>query len=155
MVNDQQLVAAIEKDVDSVLELLFKKPDSSLTLKQESEMTAEEIREKRSQSGLITRLYDNLIAGMKDVIVKAGPGKDSELYRNVSSTILLDFVVKHGSISALDDDIKDLTQRIDVLEVYLAKREERYWKQFTAMEKAINMMNQQSAWLMMHFGNGF
>jgi len=155
VVNDQQLVAAIEKDADSVLELLFKKPDSSLTLKQESEMTAEEIREKRSQSGLITRLYDNLIAGMKDVIVKAGPGKDSELYRNVSSTILLDFVVKHGSISALDDDIKDLTQRIDVLEVYLAKREERYWKQFTAMEKAINMMNQQSAWLMMHFGNGF
>ncbi len=155
VVNDQKLVEAIEKDADSVLELLFKKPDSSLTLKQESEMTAEEIREKRSQSGLITRLYDNLIAGMKDVIVKAGPGKDSELYRNVSSTILLDFVVKHGSISALDDDIKDLTQRIDVLEVYLAKREERYWKQFTAMEKAINMMNQQSAWLMMHFGNGF
>ena len=64
VINEQKLVEAIEKDADSVLELLFKKPDSSLTTKQESKMTAEEIQEKRSQSGLITRLYDNLIAGM-------------------------------------------------------------------------------------------
>lgn len=154
VIDDQKLVEAIEKDADSVLELLFKKPDSSLTVKQESQMTAEEIQEKRSQSGLITRLYDNLIAGMKDVIVKAGPGNDIELHRNVSSTMLLDFVVDYGSISMLEDDMDDLTKKINTLEIYLAKREERYWNQFTAMEKAIDRMNQQSAWLAQQFGGG-
>jgi flagellar hook-associated protein 2 len=154
VINEQKLVEAIEKDADSVLELLFKKPDSSLTTKQESKMTAEEIQEKRSQSGLITRLYDNLIAGMKDVIVKAGPGNDSGLYRNVSSTMLLDFVVDYGSISMLEDNMDDLTKKINTLETYLAKREERYWRQFTEMEKAINLMNQQSLWLAQQFGGG-
>ena len=152
MIDSAKLTKAIERDADGVLELLFKKPDSSLTLKQESEMTAAEIAEKRSQSGLITRLYDNVIAGMKDVISKAGPGNDVELYRSVNSTMLIDFVVEHGSISMLDRDMGHLDKRIDTLEVYLVKKENRYWSQFTAMEKAIQRMNQQSAWIAQQFG---
>ncbi|MDD4146573.1 MAG: flagellar filament capping protein FliD, partial [Clostridia bacterium] len=107
-----------------------------------------------SQSGLITRLYDNAIAGMKNVITRAGIGGDSDLYRNVNSTILLDFVVDHGSISMLDRDVVRLEQRIRTLNQYLSKRETRYWKQFTAMEKAVNQMNQQSAWMAQQFGGG-
>jgi len=152
MIDSSKLTKAIERDADSVLELLFKKPESSLALKQESTLTAAEIAEKRSQSGLITRLYDNVIAGMKDVISKAGPGNDVELYRNVNSTILIDFVVEHGSISMLDRDMGHLEKRIDTLEIYLAKKETRYWSQFTAMEKAMQRMNQQSAWIAQQFG---
>ena len=88
------------------------------------------------------------------MIVKAGPGNDSGLYRNVSSTMLLDFVVDYGSISMLEDNMDDLTKKINTLETYLAKREERYWRQFTEMEKAINLMNQQSLWLAQQFGGG-
>ena len=38
---------------------------------------------------------------------------------------------------------------------YLISVENRYWKQFTAMEKAIQQMNAQSAWLAQQFGGGF
>lgn len=153
-INTAKLTEAINKDPEGVLELLFKKPDDSLALKNESSLTPEQIREKRSQSGIITRLYDNLIAGMKDVIHKAGPGSDGDLHRNVSSNILLDFVVEHGSISKIDKWIDDFTDKIKRLEDILLQREDRYWRQFTAMEKAIQMMNEQSLWLSQQFGGG-
>jgi flagellar hook-associated protein 2 len=154
VINSVKLTEAIAQDADSVIECFFKTPDRSLTIKPESQMTSGEIKEKRSQSGLITRLYDNAIAGMKNVITRAGIGSDSDLYRNVNSTILLDFVVDHGSISMLDRDVVRLDQRIRTLNQYLSKRETRYWKQFTAMEKAVNQMNQQSAWMAQQFGGG-
>ncbi len=152
VINKGKLTAALEKDADSVMELLFKKPDAALTVKQESQLTGEEVQEKRSQSGLITRLYDDLIAGMKNVIQKAGPGNDTELYRSVNSTILIDFVVEHGSISMLEEDIDDLNKKINTLSEYLMKREDRYWAEFTAMEQALQRMNQQSLWLAEQFG---
>ena len=154
VINRAKLTEAIEKDADSVLEFLFKTPEQSVSSKPESQMTAEEIKEKRSQSGLITRLFDNAIAGMKKMITKAGPGNDGELLRNVNSTILIDFVTENGSISTLDEDIGSYTKRINTINQYLVKREQMYWNQFTAMEKAINNMNQQSAWLAQQFGGG-
>ena len=43
-------------------------------------------------------------------------------------------------------------ERITREERLLAGREDRYWKQFTAMEKAMEEMNQQSGWLMAQLG---
>ncbi|RLL47122.1 flagellar hook-associated protein 2 [Oceanobacillus piezotolerans] len=55
--------------------------------------------------------------------------------------------------SALDNytigrRMDDLNDRIDAFEDRLTQTEDRYWRQFSAMEKAISMMNQQSAMLM-------
>ena len=155
VVDTAKLTEAVLTDVDGVLELFFKTADSHLALKSEDQLSAEEIKAKRAQSGLITRLYDNLIVEMKGVITQAGTGEDSNLYRSVSSLMLLDFVTTHGSISMIDKNIGQLEDRIDTINYYLVKREARYWQQFTAMEKAINQMNQQSAWLMEQFGGGF
>ncbi|MDD2432470.1 MAG: flagellar filament capping protein FliD [Clostridia bacterium] len=152
VIDSTKLTQAIAQDADSVVELLFKTPERSLTFKSESQMTGEEIKEKRSQSGLVTRLYDNAIAGMKNVITRAGTGEDSDLYRSVNSSILIDFVTEYGSISTLERDIGRLDDRIRTINQYLIKKETRYWNQFTAMEKAVNRMNQQSAWLMQQFG---
>ena len=152
VIDSTKLTQAIAQDADSVVELLFKTPERRLTLQSESQMTSAEIKEKRSQSGLITRLYDNAIAGMKNVITQAGTGEDSDLYHNVSSLMLIDFVADHGSISTLERDIGRLDERIKTINHYLIKKETRYWNQFTAMEKAISRMNQQSAWLMQQFG---
>ncbi len=150
-INPSKLAEAIEKDANGVLELLFKEPSSGLQNKSESSMTGAELQQKRSESGLVSRLYDNLISGMKEVINKAGVGDNSTLYRNVSSTILIDFVVDYGSISMLEKDADKLDDKINTLNDYLARAEERYYKQFTAMEEAINKMNQQSAWLSQQF----
>ncbi|MGI6587219.1 MAG: flagellar filament capping protein FliD [Peptococcia bacterium] len=152
VIDSTKLTQAIAQDADSVVELLFKTPERRLTLQSESQMTGEEIKEKRSQSGLVTRLYDNAIAGMKNVITRAGTGEDSDLYRSVNSSILIDFVTEYGSISTLERDIGRLDDRIRTINHYLIKKETRYWNQFTAMEKAISRMNQQSAWLMQQFG---
>ncbi|HHV71073.1 MAG TPA: flagellar filament capping protein FliD, partial [Clostridia bacterium] len=151
VIDKERLLSAIEKDVDSVLELFFKEPSEELRFKSESQMTAEELSRKRSESGLIGRLYDNLIVRMKEIIVKSGTGDNASLYRSVNSTILVDFVAEHGSISMLDRETLELNKRISNMEVYLASLEEKYWKQFTAMEKALNEMYQQSTWLTQQF----
>lgn len=141
-INEIKLREAIQNDADSVIELLFKQPDSSITDEDEIE----------KNSGIVTRLYDNMIDGMKEIINKAGTGDDSNLLRNVQSNILVDFVTEYGSISRMDDSIFDIEDRIYDLNQDLSVIEERYWQKFTAMEKALQQMNQQSQWLMSQIG---
>lgn len=153
-INESDLRKAIEEDPDGVMELLFKQPDDDLKYKSESTMTSEEIREKRSQSGLVTRLYDNMISGMKEVVFKAGSGSNSSLYSNVSSSIMIDFVAECSSISMLDKETTDLSKRIYEENRHLIDVENGLWRKFTAMEKALERMNQQSASLMQQLGMG-
>ncbi|QIB27492.1 flagellar filament capping protein FliD [Caloranaerobacter azorensis] len=154
VIDEAKLKTAIQNDVDGVLELLFKEPSEELRTKSESNMTAAEIQQKRSESGLINRLYDNMIAGMKEIINKSGPGDNSATFRDVKSNMLIDFITKYSGISMLDKDISNIDDKIDDMYDYLDRVEDRYWRQFTAMEKAISQMNQQSMWLMSQFGGG-
>lgn len=142
VIDESKLREAIRSDIDGVMNLLFKEPDSKIT----------DTNEKRANTGLIARLYSDVAAGMKEIINKAGPGDDRQLYRNVDSTMLLDFVTKNSSISMLDSSITNYERRIQDLEARLAKREENYWRQFTAMERALNEMYAQSQWLYSQLG---
>lgn len=151
VIDNTKLASAIETDVDSVLELLFKEPSEALITKSEDKMTSAELTQKRSESGLISRLYDNMVGGMKEIIYKAGTGNDAELYRGVSSTILVNFIVDYSGISMLEKEDSRLDKRIDTLNDYLSRAEDRYWRQFSAMESALQRMNQQSAWLTQQF----
>jgi flagellar hook-associated protein 2 len=96
-------------------------------------------------------MYDDMIDGMKEIIDKSGTGDNTELYRHVKSTILLDFVKgtdgRRGSVSLIDEEISSFEKRIGREEARLIKVEGRYWAQFTAMEKAISEMQSQSSWL--------
>jgi len=47
-----------------------------------------------------------------------------------------------------------LDKQIDAFEDRLGKVEERYWRQFSAMERAINQYNSQAMYLMNAFGGG-
>lgn len=153
VIDETELKEAILEDVDGVLDLLFKEPSSDLNVSDDS-LTASQIEQKRSESGLITRLYDNMIVGMKDIINKSGVGDNAALYRDVNSAILLDFVTEYGSISMLGKNVNELDDRIIDMNDHLLEVEDRYWRQFTAMEKAIQKMNQQSMWLAQQFGGG-
>ncbi len=53
----------------------------------------------------------------------------------------------------LGRSLKDMNSQIERFEVRLQKMESRYWKQFSAMETAINRANSQSASLMNAFSN--
>ena len=132
VIDESKLKQAILDDVDGVVNLLFAPSDP----------------ENPEQSGLVNRLYDQMIEGMKGIINKSGTGDNQELYRNVQSNILVDFVTEMGSISYLDKDVFDIEKRIFEEERRLSQKEEKYWSKFTAMEKALNEMYSQSSWLM-------
>ena len=68
--------------------------------------------------------------------------------------MLIDFVVEQSSISLLDGDMNRLDERIDRMNERLVRVENRYWAQFTALEKAINQMNAQAMWLSQQLGGG-
>jgi flagellar hook-associated protein 2 len=87
------------------------------------------------EKGIAVRLHEGLSNSIKQVYDRAG-----------ASDVLYD-----GSF--LGERIRDMNERIQVFEDRLVKVEERYWRQFTAMEKAISQMNQQSAWLAQQFAS--
>ncbi|AOY75695.1 flagellar filament capping protein FliD [Clostridium formicaceticum] len=144
VIDEQKLRNAINDDPEGVVNLLFKTPDASIT----------NDKEKMKNTGLVQRIYDGMTDGIKEVIRQSGPGEDAALLRNVRSNILIDFVTA-GSQSVLDKDLSNINSRIAREEMLLAKREDRYWQQFTAMEKALSQMNQQSAWLMSQLGQQY
>lgn len=90
-----------------------------------------------NDKGIAQRLYDDLTGAINTIIDKAG-GSGFEVADNS---------VLGKRIGDYEDDIKDWEDRLKMME-------DRYYRQFTAMEKAINQMNQQSAWLMQQFGTG-
>lgn len=143
VIDEEKLKDAIMNDPEGVMNLFFKVPDTT------------ELGEQRTkESGLLQRVYDGFITAMKDVVRQSGTGDDANLLREVQSNILIDFVTDQGSISLIDRDILSLTQRISREQQLLISKEERYWKQFTAMEKALAQLNQQSSWLMSQLGLG-
>ncbi|SES85925.1 flagellar hook-associated protein 2 [Natronincola peptidivorans] len=143
VIDEQKLRKAINNDADGVIDLMFKASPSNL-----------EGQEKLKNSGLVQRVYDGLVDGMQEVIRQSGPGEDAAILRNVKSNILIDFVTKQSSRSVLDRDLSSINNRIAREEMLLARREDRYWQQFTAMEKALSEMQNQSSWLMQQMGMG-
>ena len=136
-IEEDKLRQAIANDPEGVLDVFFKTPAEG---------------EGKAGTGLIQRAYDDITDGMKEVIRQSGPGEDTNLYRSVRSNLLIDFVTQQGSISRLDRDVQSIQQRIANEERRLMQTEERYWNQFTAMEKAMSQMNDQAGWLMQQMG---
>lgn len=91
--------------------------------------------DKTKSKGVVNRVYDILKGGIRDITDKAGGG-EFQKFDN----------------SYLGKRIRDMEDRIDEWEERLWSKEEHYWSQFTAMEKAISAMNQQSMWLASQMG---
>jgi flagellar hook-associated protein 2 len=90
--------------------------------------------ETEAEQGIINRLYDKVTGTMDKLKDKAGNSfSTTQSYK-------------------LGRDLDDLEGRIDRFEDRLKQVENRYWAQFTAMEKAIQKANEQSAYLMQQFG---
>ncbi|MFK2825522.1 flagellar filament capping protein FliD [Bacillus sp. B190/17] len=86
------------------------------------------------QKGIVQRLYDTVNGTMDKLKEKAG---------NSFSTL---------KQFAIGRTLEGLNTRIDGFEGRLKQVEDRYWRQFTAMEKAIQRSNEQSMFLMNQFG---
>ena len=86
--------------------------------------------------GIGDRLYDSVNKGIDQLGKKAGtPGS------------LVDS-------SFLSTRLKNLDEQMNTWEDKLGTIEDRYWKQFTAMESAMDKMNQQSMWVQQNLFGG-
>lgn len=90
-----------------------------------------------SDRGLVNRLEDSLNRTKKQIEERAG--RDTH-------TGLDDY--------SLGKRMKDLNSRISDFEKKMIRIEQRYWNQFTQMEKAISRFNDQSSHLLSQFGGG-
>jgi flagellar hook-associated protein 2 len=87
--------------------------------------------EAEGEKGIAVRLYDSVNSSITRLSEKAGSAANFTTYDN----------------SYLGERIRDMDKRIESMEAYLLKVEDRHWRQFTAMEKALDQMNTQSMWL--------
>jgi flagellar hook-associated protein 2 len=87
--------------------------------------------EEGGKQGIAIKLQEILDLTIKTITDRAG--QDSSLIDR----------------SYLAKQINDTEKRIETMEERLIKIEERYWQQFTAMEKALSEMYAQSDWLYM------
>ena len=92
--------------------------------------------DNEKEKGIMVRLYDKIGKGINKITAKAG---------NATSTY---------DQSTIGKTIRDIDDYIATLEERLLRIEESYWRRFTAMERAISSMNQQSSWLAAQLGGG-
>jgi len=124
----------LELNEEKLREALDNNPDEVMNLFTK----VEEQTGKTSQMGIGSRIYEELNNSLNFLRDKAGtPGYTS------------------GDQSTIGKTLYDLDDEIDSWQDRLVQVERRYWRQFNAMEQAINQLNQQSMWMQQNmFGNG-
>jgi flagellar hook-associated protein 2 len=115
-------------DEEKLRESLEQKPDLVTKLFTKRGNTFEE-------KGLATRLYEQVNATMDEIKKIAGNSSTSS-YASYSMGI----------------NLKRYDDQINLWEDKLLKKENYYWKQFSAMETAMNKYNSQGAWLASQLG---
>ncbi|GAA0285526.1 flagellar hook-associated protein 2 [Gracilibacillus halotolerans] len=88
------------------------------------------------EKGIVRRLEDT-ISGVKD-----------RIYERAGRTSW------NATQYTIGRNMNDLDKQIERFESRLKQIEDRYWRQFTAMEKAMAQANQQASYLMQQFGGG-
>ncbi|HHX71904.1 MAG TPA: flagellar filament capping protein FliD [Clostridiales bacterium] len=133
-----KLMEALNRDADKVIHLLTKESASSFSLYAPTEQ-----QQKRfSENGVLNRLSDLLNKNLSNI------GKKGSLILLVGGA---DSTYDSNSDYALR--IKAMDEKIARLEAKMEAEEDRYWKQFTAMESALARLNSQSAYIANLFGN--
>lgn len=118
----------LKLDEDKLREVLNEDPEAVLkffTLSSENDST----------KGVAQRLYGIVNEAISQLSQKAGNPANPALYDN----------------SELAESIRNIEDRIKERERRLQIQEQRYWTQFTLMEKYIQRANMQSMWLMQQF----
>lgn len=134
--DETKLRDALAKDPNAVMQF-FTKTVSITIYDTDSEATKQQKRQEiYDKSGIAQRLYNILGDVISSITDKAGQAGGLSLVDN----------------SVLGKQLKEMDRRIDDMEQRLIDIENRYYRQFTAMEQALNQMNAQSSWLAQQLG---
>jgi flagellar hook-associated protein 2 len=118
-------------DETKLKEALEKDPDAIQKLFSQNGDTS------KGTNGLINRLSDVMNEGIKNLTTKAGSSGNSQFDQSVIGKLL----------SRMQSDITRQNDR-------LAKKEDQYYRQFAAMEAAVEKFNQQGSWLFSQMNGG-
>ncbi|MGB9792739.1 MAG: flagellar filament capping protein FliD, partial [Thermacetogeniaceae bacterium] len=123
--DENRLREALQSNPDAVMELFTRTKDSD----------GSDIKDSKQQ-GIAVQLYNAINNAITRITSEAGSA--SSLYDQ----------------SYISRVIRDLDKRISDTEERLKQLEDRYYRQFTALEEAIAQMNAQSMWLAQQFSGG-
>mgnify|MGYP000864641491 FL=1 len=130
------LKAALAEDPEKIIELFTRTSDIAYS----PNLTAAERAERYAESGLAHRLSDILNDNIRTT-------RDSSGRKGV----LLERAGIAGDITEFDNyydrQILDVNKSIDRLNEMLTRKEEQLYRQFAAMEKALQQLYSQSDWL--------
>jgi flagellar hook-associated protein 2 len=130
--DENKLRKALSENPEKALNLLTQKSSISYSL-----YAPKEQQQKRlSESGVLWRLNDVLSKSLNTV------GKKGALIELVGSPNS-----SYKGETIYSKRINDMQDRIDSMEVQLTTQEDNYYKQFSAMETALNKLNSQSSWI--------
>jgi len=127
--NDYLLRGKLEINETKLKEAIEKDPDSVFKLFAAS-------GENESQQGIAQRMANSLQKTMDKLYARAGRSYWTE------------------EQYTLGKDLKSIDNQIERFENRLQMIESRYWRQFTAMEQAIQRANSQATYLMQQFSGG-
>ncbi|GAB6927544.1 flagellar hook-associated protein 2 [Paenibacillus sp. JCM 10914] len=120
-IDETKLNEAVTNDPDGIMRLFTK--TSSLDPKDSA---------YQSQIGYAERLYTTLTNSVNKIIKRIGSGTVADAVDG----------------SQLGQKIDTINDRMSTMEARLKMIEDRYYKQFTAMELAMQKLNNKSSWLM-------
>ncbi|MCL1695814.1 flagellar hook-associated protein 2 [Lysinibacillus sp. BPa_S21] len=143
-------------DLDTLYEL------GITTTKEYSDGGKLEIDEEKLRAA-IAKDPEAVVKTFTNTVTDSNPGESGivQKLRSSMNTFTTNIEKKAGKATmteqtySLGKNLLDVDSRISTWKVKLENIEQRYWNQFTAMEKAINKANQQSSIFMQGAGGGF
>ncbi|WP_373898289.1 flagellar filament capping protein FliD [Haloimpatiens sp. FM7315] len=141
VINESKLKEALKNRGDEVSKFFAKKSISYS--RYSSSLTASDRKTRYNEEGIFQRLNDVI----QDFTRTTG-GKGILLQK---SGISGDFTDINNTLSKY---LKDKDKAIKEMQKKLFDRENKYYTQFAALEKAMNQLNSQSNWLMQQFSQG-
>ena len=127
-IDETKLRKALEEDPDAVVQLLTMSGEESATVTK-----AEGTTVQSDTRGFMRKIRDEMDAIEKKIDERAGRGSMTETQYTLGKYL------------------RNVNQSLDAWKDKLIKIEDRYWKQFGAMESMINKANSQSASLMSQY----
>lgn len=123
VINETKLRAALEKDPDQVSKIFTQMGKAEDTVIDPVTGQSKNVDSR----GIVKRLRDSIDNFKLQIEKKAGRSTMTDSQYNIGKSMI------------------DLDKRIDRMQTRLVSVEQRYWKQFSAMESAINKANSQSS----------
>lgn len=139
IINEDKLRDAISKNPEAVVQLFAKKPTSPAIPLDKNNPAPYEERERlrNEESGLAVRLFNRLEKAIDSIKIRI----DNKGFET-------------GNDTSIAKEIKNIDKRLLRMDELLKEKEDRYYKQFAAMEKQMSQLNAQGSWLAAQFGGG-